>query len=254
MIRTYIIEDEEHTRDALVNILTTHCKSVHVVGTADDVTKALEEINLYKPDLVLADIAILGGTCFDVFEKLDETDFKIIIITAHAEYALKAIKFSAIEYLIKPIDPLELVTAIQKVSESLQKENTQMLLKNLITNIRTPEKKFEQIVLKTAESIYLVNLKEIMHIEADGSYTRFYFQDGRKIVVSKVIKEYDEMLSGVDFLRVHQSHLINLNYVDRFEKQDGGYLVLKNKAIIPVSYRKKESLLKVLEKIGKSPM
>ncbi|MBN1597568.1 MAG: response regulator transcription factor [Bacteroidales bacterium] len=252
MIKTYIIEDEQPTLEAILVILNTNCKNVQVVGASDNVANAMDDIQKYKPELVLADINISGGTSFDIFENLDNINFKLIFITAFEEYALKAIKFAAIDYLVKPIDPLELIEAVQKAAQSIEKENTQVMLQSLLLNLGSKEKKFEQIVLKTSESIYLVNVKDITHIEADGSYTKFYFNDGRKIMVSKVIKEYDEMLSDSGFLRVHQSHMINLGFIDRFEKHDGGYVVLKDETIVPVSYRKKESLLNILENIGKS--
>jgi len=252
MIKTYIIEDEKPTQDAIVEILRSNCHNIDVVGLSDNVTDAEKEIIDCKPDLLLADINISGGTSFDVLEKLGEVKFKIIFITAFEEYALQAIKVAAIDFIVKPIDPLELIEAMNKASQSIEKENTQLMLQTLLVNLRSSEKKFEQIVLKTAESIYLVNVKEIVHLEADGAYTTFFFNDGRKILVSKVIKEYDELLSESGFLRVHQSHIINLGYIDRYEKNDGGYLVMKDDTMIPVSFRKRETLLSKLEKIGKS--
>jgi two-component system LytT family response regulator len=252
MIKTYIIEDEKPTQEAILEILKSNCQGINVVGMSDNVSDAEKEIRDCKPDVLLADINISGGTSFDVLERLGELNFKIIFITAYEEYALKAIKLAAIDFIVKPIDPLELIEAIKKVTQSIEKENTQLMLQSLLVNLRSAEKKFEQIVLKTAESIYLVNVKEIIHLEADGAYTTFFFNDGRKILVSKVIKEYDELLAECGFLRVHQSHVVNLGYIDRFEKNDGGYLVMKNDAIVPVSFRKKESLLTMLEQIGRS--
>ncbi len=252
MIKTYIIEDEKPTQDAILEILKLNCHDIDVVGISDNVTDAEREIIECKPDLLLADINISGGTSFDVLERLGEVNFKIIFITAFEEYAIKAIKMAAIDFIVKPIDPFELIEAMKKASQSIEKENTQLMLQTLMVNLRSSERKFEQIVLKTAESIYLVNVREIIHLEADGAYTTFFFNDGRKILVSKVIKEYDELLSESGFLRVHQSHVVNLGYIDRFEKNDGGYLVMKNNAIVPVSFRKKETLLTMLEQIGRS--
>jgi len=252
MIKTYIIEDEKPTRDAILEILKSNCQNLQVVGSCDNVTDAIKQIKESKPDLLLADINISGGTSFDVLSGLNEINFKVIFITAFGEYAIKAIKFAALDFIVKPVDPVELIEAIDKASKTIEQENTQVMLQSLLANLRSSEKKFEQIILKTAESIYLVNVREITHLNADGAYTTFFFHDGRKIMVSKVIKEYEEMLADCGFLRVHQSHIVNLGYIDRYEKNDGGYLVMKDDTIIPVSYRKKETLMTMLGKIGKS--
>ena len=252
MIKAYVIEDEKPTRETILKLIENNCSEIKIVGSSDNVSDATREIKEFNPDLLLADINISEGTSFDILANLEKTSFKVIFITAYEEYALKAIKFAALDFILKPIDPVELIDSIEKAIQSIEKENSQLMLQNLMENLRTSDKKFEQIVLKTAESIYLVNVKDITHLEADGAYTKFFFNDRRKIMVSKVIKEYDEMLSEYSFVRVHQSHIINLSYIDRFEKQDGGYIVLKDDTIVPVSFRKKDSLLKVLENIGKS--
>ncbi len=252
MIRTFIVEDEQPILEAILEILKSHCKEVEVIGTSDNVSDAVMQIKEKLPDLVLMDINILGGTSFDVLEKLGEINFKLIFITAFEEYAIKAIKFAALDYLVKPLDPFELISAIEKASKSIEKEHSQVMFQTLLSNLTSSEKKFDRIILKTAESIFLINIQDITHIEADGSYTRFFINDGRKIMVSKVIKEYDEMLTEFGFLRVHQSHITNIGYIERFDKNDGGYLVLKDKTIVPVSHRKKDSLLNLLENIGKS--
>lgn len=242
-----IIEDERHTRETIVSIVEQYVSNATVCGTAENAQEAYKLLSTEQINIALCDINIGEQTIFDVLEKLDSIDFKLIFITAHEDYALKAIKLSAIDYLVKPLDPLELIEALKKAITTIDKDNDQIKHKVLVNNLKKPSNETERIVLKTTESIYVVNTVDIVHIKADGSYCTFHLSDGRKILVSKLIKEYDELLSDQGFLRVHQSSLVNIAAIDRYEKIDGGYLVMKNGDDVSVSVRKKEHLLSILQ-------
>ena len=250
MIKVIIVEDEKNIQETIQRILNEYCRETEVTGIASDVNSAVELLKNSDTDLALLDISIPGGTTFDVLKQLGKVNFKIIFITAHEEYALQAIKFSAFDYLLKPIDPLELIQAVGEASKVIREENTDVQLSTLLANINMQNKTPQTIILKTSESIHLTKISDISRCESDSSYTTFYLNSGKHILVSKTLKEYDELLSVCGFFRVHQSHLVNLRQIDRFEKGEGGYLVMKDEATIPVSHRKKDALLKAFEAIG----
>jgi len=249
MIKTIIVDDEKKARETIANILKLYCKNALVAGEADSVSKAIELIEEVKPQLVLLDIDMPGGNGFELLKRYKTPDFKIIFITAYEEFAVKAFKFSALDYILKPINPDELVDAINKAEETLDKEQMTLKLESFLANIDNITREVKKIVLKTAESIHVINVPDIVRCEADRNYTVFYISDGRKILVSNTLKEYEEMLSSYRFFRAHQSHLVNINYIERFEKKDGGFLVMKDKSKVPVSVRKKETLFMMLDKI-----
>jgi len=247
MLKIALIEDEERTLNSITKIITEYCEGAEIMGTATSVEEATALLKSTSVDLVLTDINLPDGNSFTIFEQLDEIDFKIIFITAFEEFAIKAIKFSAFDYLVKPIDPLELSETICRAQKQLEKEHAALKLEALLANVKDFSENLKKIVLKTSDSIYVVDVQDIVHCESNSSYTSLFLKDGRKIMVSKVLKEYDEMLSGYGFIRVHKSHLINLNYIARFVKTDGGYLEMKDGSNVPVSQRKREQILDILE-------
>ncbi len=250
MIKIIVLEDEKPVLDTIAEIVQNYCEDTELIGVARNIGTAKKLIQKSNPDLVLLDINLPDGTSFDLLEQLKTIDFKIIFITAYEEFALQAIKLSAIDYLIKPIDPIELIHAIKKAKEAVDITNNNLKLSALLSNIRGIANKPKKIILKTVENIYLIDVNDIIRCESDGAYTRFYLNDGKKILISKVIKDYEEMLRAYGFLRVHKSHIINLNFIDRFEKADG-LIVLKDQSAIPVSVRKRESLLKIFQDLSK---
>jgi two-component system LytT family response regulator len=209
----------------------------------------LQAILEHHPDLVLLDIKMKDGTGFDMLEQIDPIDFKIIFITAYDEYAIKAIKFSALDYLLKPVDSIELKEAIDK-ADSFTQEEVNTKLNTLAGNLHTDDQAKKKIILKTLENIYLVKVNEIVYIESDSRYSTIHLISGEKVMVSQVLKYYQEMLEEFGFYRVHRSYLINLEYIHRFEKAEGGYVILANEAKIPVASRKREELLVLFEKIS----
>jgi len=250
MLKIVLIEDEEKILQNIRTVIEKYCSDVEVIGTANSVENSVNLLGKINPDLVLSDINLPDGTSFDILEQLDEIDFKIIFITAFEEYAIKAIKFSAFDYLVKPLDPKELITTIEKAKKHLKNENANLKLKALLANVRDFSKSLKKIVLKTSDSIYIIDVQDIVRCESDSSYTKFFLKDNRKIMVSKVLKEYVELLKDSGFLRVHKSHLVNLNYIDKFNKADGGFLIMKDSSSVPVSQRKRDTVLNFFESLS----
>lgn len=249
MLKIAIVDDEQRTRKMIASIIQAEINDIEVIGEAENCSSAHQLIKIKKPDLVLLDINMPDGTAFNLLEKFDKIDFKIIFITAYEEFAVKAFKFSAIDYLLKPVDPDDLVNAIAKVAELYDLNNFQIKLNTFLSNLKSSSKEDKRIVLRTAEALHVVNIQDIMHCESEKSYTQFFLSDGRKPIVSKTLKEFDDLLSPFGFFRSHQSHLINLNYLESYEKRDGGAAILKDKSVIPVSVRKKEELISILESL-----
>ncbi len=248
-MRVIIIDDEERARQSLVDLLRISNNDIEVIAEADSVRAGIEAIHDQNPELLLLDINMPDGTGFDLLKQLDNIDFQIIFITAYEEYAVRAFEFSAIDYLLKPVDPLKLTDAIEKAKQAVEQRNLGLKLNALFANLDSPHSGHKKLVLKTAENIYIISTSDIIRCESDCGYTQFFLPDGKKILVSRNLKDYEEMLNGFGFFRIHQSHLINLKYIDHYSKLDGGAVVMKDKTTIPVARRKKEDFLKLLEMI-----
>jgi two-component system LytT family response regulator len=243
MIRAVVIDDEIMARETITEMVDLYCQEVKVIGEAENVKSGIELIQNASPDLLLLDIQLTDGTSFDILKNIKKNDFKVIFITAYEDYALKAIKFSALDYILKPIDPNELVVAIDKARESLEQRDTSVKLRALFDNMEHYGDN-KKIVLKTANNVHLISLNDIIRCQSDKNYTHFHIRNHEKVVVSKTLKEYEDILSEYKFFRAHQSHLINLSHIRRYEKADGGYLVMSDNSIVPVSFRKKDELMK----------
>lgn len=246
MIKTVIIDDEEHQRIAIEKMIRLYCPNLKLVAKADGVKNGYEAISKYHPDLVLLDIKMDDGSGFDLLEQFKEIDFKVIFITAFDQYAIKAIRYSALDYLLKPLDPDELINAVEKVEANMQ-EDINIQIKNLREHIRT--NKSRKIIVKTYDNIHLVPVKDIIYCEADGNYVHLHLVDQTSIMVSSTLKEYDEVLNEDGFFRVHKSYLINITSIRRFEKMEGGYVILENDVRIPVASRKRDELLTIFEQM-----
>jgi two-component system LytT family response regulator len=249
MIRTIVIDDEDKARETIVDMLGMYCKDVEVIAEAIDVQSGYDAIRKHAPELVLLDIKMPDGTGFDLLRKFLNVEFHVIFITAYEEFAIRAFKFSALDYLLKPIDPDELVGAVQKAQSRLKSDDLTLKMQTLFENVDHLSNRDKKIVLKTSSNVHVVNLNDIVQCQSDKNYTHFYTREGEKIVVSKTLKEYDELPKPYGFFRVHQSHLINLSFVKRFEKSEGGYLVMKDDSRVPVSFRKKDDLMKLFKSL-----
>ena len=248
MTRAVIIDDEKDIREINRRLLSDNFPDIEVVGEADSVETGVELILNEKPQLVLLDIDIKGGTGFHILQKVRPYNFALIFITAFNEFAIKAIKFSALDYILKPVNEVEFCAAIQTACETIEEHRMETQVNNFFEHYekKTQSKK---IILKTCDSIHLVDISDIMYCVSDNSYTTFYIKNKKEIIVSKSIKEFDNLLSVYNFFRPHQSYLVNLNYIDKIDKTDGGSIVLNNKKEIPVSYRRKQALLDVFDKL-----
>lgn len=242
MINTIIIDDELNLRKGLKIMLNRVNTDLQIVAEAGTVEEGIEIINLHKPDLVFLDIELSDGYSFEILNQLSEINFQIIFITAYDQYAIKAFKYSAVDYLLKPISPTELTSAINRAEEKIKEKSKQSNWPILKDNLNSLKK----IVLRTSKKYHLIQVDQIIRCQADQSYTTFYIEDMSPIMISKPLKEYEELLPPETFLRVHQSHLINRNKVLGYYKE--GYLELKNKDTVPVSSRRKDIVLATLFK------
>ncbi|NPA35989.1 MAG: response regulator transcription factor [Chlorobi bacterium] len=247
MVRAVIIDDEQHLREMIRNMLADSFPDLEIIDEADSVQRGVEVIDTLKPDLVFLDIEIKGGEGFDILEKVTFKSFRVIFITAFNEFAIKAIKFSAIDYILKPINEKEFIDAVKKALTEIEKPLLQKQIENFLDNYHNIQNK--KLVIRTSDDIHIVNVNDIVRCESDNSYTSFYIEGGEKIVVSKSIKEYSDLLSNYGFIRPHQSHLVNLNFVRKLDKRDGGFLIMKDGKEIPVSSRRKQNLLQILNNL-----
>jgi two-component system LytT family response regulator len=246
MIRTLVIDDELDNRDVITHLLEKHFENISVVGTADGVESGLEAIMKHSPDLVLLDIRMEDGLAFDLLNRLDHIDFKIIFITAYEEYALKAIKFSALDYLLKPVALEELRSAINKAEHQILKD-LHLQLAELNMNLQQINNK--RIVLRTAEKLHIIPVRNIIRCEAERNYSKFYLTDEKSIIVSSPMKDFEDMLIEQGFFRTHKSHIVNLSFVNSYAKAEGGNVILADGSAIPVAERKKSSLMHIFSKL-----
>ncbi len=249
MIRTIIIEDEQKSRELLDAMIQKNCPELEIIGHASDVPQGVELIRSLKPDLVFLDINMPNGTGFEVLEQVSDLHFELIFATASDQHASKAIKYSACDYLLKPIDADELKAAVDKVIKKKKSNSGMDNLQFLIEHLKRADENYQKITLPTGNAYEIINIKDIVRCEADGSYTTFYLNDKRKLVISAGLKHYEELLPEIDFIRVHHHHLINMNHVLRFLKEDGGYAIMSDGSKIEISRRKKEAFMDRLNRI-----
>jgi two-component system, LytTR family, response regulator len=245
MIRVLIIDDEKPFRSTLKAILSKRSE-IDVIGEASGVEEGLLAVATLEPELIFLDVQMEDGTGFDLLKRLDRRDFRVIFITAYDHYAVEAFRFSAVDYLLKPIISNDLFDAIDSVKKAMDKEKLSYQLSVLMDNIQAISKERKKIVLREAETLHVIHLEEILWCEADGSYTYFYLTGNRKLLVSRHLKEFEDILTPNGFFRAHRSHLVNLNKIIKFERADGGTLFLEGNIELPVSVRKKERLTELL--------
>jgi len=245
MVRTVVIEDEQRSRTMLLGMLHEHCRQINVVAEADTVKTGVAAIIQHKPQLVFMDIELKSETSFEILEQLPEIDFELIFTTAFDHYALKAIKFCAIDYLLKPIDVDELRIAVSKAEKRLDREFMNKNLEALVNNIRSGSPSNHKIALSTLEGLLFVYVSDIIYCESSGPYTKFFFKQADKIVTSKHLKEYENLLSGHDFFRIHKSYLVNLQEIEKYIRGEGGQLIMSNGAIVSVSKQRKDAFLSI---------
>jgi two-component system LytT family response regulator len=247
MMKAVIIDDEKRTRELIAKMIESFDLGIETFPIGENVASGLAAIESIRPQLVFLDIQMPDGTGFDLLKMIPNKNFEVIFITAHEEFAIKAIKFSALDYVLKPVDAEELRSAVERAIESFYHKKEESQFEALNTNIQPTQKR--RLVLKTQESVHVVDLDKIIRCEADRNYTSFYIVGGKKILVSKTLKDYETLLTGHNFLRVQQSHLINLDFVDRFDKGIGGSVVMKDGSSVPLSSAKRDIFFKILENL-----
>ncbi|WP_299898447.1 LytTR family DNA-binding domain-containing protein [uncultured Aquimarina sp.] len=247
MLTAIIVEDMPDALQLLKSDLETNHPEIKITDTARSVVEAAKALRTQEPDILFLDIMLGDGTGFDVLEIFPELKSKIIFVTASDEYAIRAFKFAAIDYVLKPYSNEELAQAISKAKQQIQPNKERLnILKDTLS---APEQKPDKISLHTLDKIIIVSLDDIVRCESDSNNTIFYLQDGQKVFVTKTLKYFADMLKNYQFLRVHQSHLINLQCISAFIKADGGYLMLKNGENVPVSVRKKVEVMEILDRM-----
>ncbi len=238
MLKTLIVEDELYIRKGLISMVQSLNKDIDIIGECESVKDAVSVTNACKPDLIFLDINLTDGNAFDFLEQTNDLTFKIIFITAYEQYALQALKNGAVDYILKPVDIDELEAAIDKaicLEPELQKEQLQVVKNQMINN------KKDKLVLRLQEGYQVIDFKSLIYCKSDKGYTSFYLSDGKSYMASKPIKEFEGQLPAKKFIRTHQSYIVNMDYVDKYDKN--GYIFLKSGETIPVATRRKDEFV-----------
>ncbi|WP_372754394.1 LytR/AlgR family response regulator transcription factor [Mariniflexile sp.] len=244
MIKAIIIDDEQHCINA-IKLLAKSVNNLEIINAYTSVDEAVEAIEWHQPDLVFLDVQIHDKTGFDFLKMMKSITFEVIFTTAHEEFAVQAFKFSAIDYLLKPIEEEDFMLAIAKSQEKLAIKDFSKKVNTLLNNISKQDGS-KKITIPTADGLEFLEVSNIIRCEADINYTTIFTTDRKKILVSKTLKSFESLLSNCNFFRIHNSHLINLDFVKKYTKGKGGYVTLSDNTVIEVSSRKKEAFLKAI--------
>lgn len=252
MITAILIDDDINLRNGMKALLDRTAPEIQIIGEADSVETGVVLMKKTQPQVVFLDIHLGDGSGFDILEEVSKSlkiNSQIVFITAHEQYAIKAFRFSALDFLLKPVDPEELEKVIEKVKSIVHKNDSVAHIDLLLENIRKKVDNFKRIALSNADGVHLFEISDIIRCESLDNYTKFYIKNNKPILISKTLKEYEELLAEHGFERIHQSHLINLNYLKSYIKKDGGYVVMADETHLPISHRKKERLQEILRTI-----
>jgi|JI10StandDraft_1071094.scaffolds.fasta_scaffold401171_1 two-component system LytT family response regulator len=249
-MKALLIDNEPQLRQGLKLLLESFCPEVKMIAESDGVISGLEAIKNFKPDLVFLDVEMDDGTGFDLMKQVIDPHFQLIFVTAHNKYAIDAFHFCAIDYLLKPVDPEALQISVEKAITQIQNKDLKKQIDFLLHQVNNKPEQDKRIVLKDISNVYFVKVNEILYCEAEGTYTKFYLVGHDPILVSKNLKEYESMLEPLGFVRTHNSFLANPNKIHMFDKTEGGALILEGGHSIPVSQRKRDSVLAALEGRG----
>ncbi len=248
MVRCVIVEDEEMARKVLKSLLAQYCPDVMVCAEADDVESAKKVIEAFRPDLVFLDIEMPGGSGFKLLSSVNNNDFEVVFITAYEQFAIKAIRHAALDYLLKPVDPKELVAAVEKVKESKYKKTLKKQYDSLLSNLNPEQLAIRKISISTTDKIHLIEIDNIIRCESDNYYTIIYFKNDTNLMVSKTLKEMEQKLEEFGFVRTHKSHLVNIRCIINFIK-DEMMVLLSDGTKVPVSKRKKEKIIEIINSL-----
>ena len=247
-MKALVIDNEPALRQGIATLLGQLCPDITTIEEAGGVKEGLQQIQQFRPDIVLLDVEMDDGTGFDLMKQVTHPEFQLIFITAHNQYAIEAFRFSAIDYLLKPVDPEAFQAAVEKAIRNLRSSSLHQQVEILLQQLAGTQNRDRKIVLKDLENTYFIRVSDILYCEAEGTYTRFYLQDMPPVLVSKNLKEYEAILEPLGFLRTHHSFLANPDKIKMYDKTDGGSLILEGGRSIPVSQRKKDHVMQVLEK------
>jgi two-component system LytT family response regulator len=250
MITALLIDDDSNLRNGMKSLLARYAPEIRIIGEADSVETGVKIVLQNQPQVVFLDIHLGDGSGFDLLEEVNQRgklNSQIVFITAHEQYAIKAFRFSALDFLLKPVDPEDLQKVIEKLKQVIDKNDSVAHIDLLLENIRKKVDNFKRIALSNSDGIHLFEVSDIIRCESEDNYTKFYIKNNKPILISKTLKEYEELLTEHGFERIHQSHLINLAYLKSYIKKDGGYVVMADNAHLPISQRKKERLNELLK-------
>jgi len=251
LVKAVIIDDEKKSRETLVSLLNRYCQNVLIQAQATGVGDGIDVIRKHEPDVIFLDIQMADGSGFKLLQEVGNINFEIIFTTAFDQYAIKAIKYSALDYLLKPIVPEELIKAVEKVEKRKIINDIRMTenIDVLLNNLKNTNKNEQKIILTTSEKIHVVKVDDIVRCESDNYYTLFFFSNGKKLMISKTLKENENLLKEHGFIRPHKSHLVNTRYIKGFTKQQGGHIILTDDTKVPVSRRKKETVIEIINNL-----
>lgn len=248
MLKAIIVEDESMSREILAGYLAKYCQDVNLVAQADSVKSGIAAIQKHKPDIVFLDVEMPKGNGFDLLEQLDNIDFETVFVTAYGNYAMKALNYSAAYYILKPVSIDELVASVDKIKLSKQKNQNSVHTKILLENIQSTHLQNYKIVLPLLDGFEVVSIKDIVHCKANDNFTDFHLADKQKKMICRTLKFYEELLGESGFMRVHKSHIINLDHIVKYTKGKGGQLTMADGSVIDVSPNKKDELMEKFEK------
>ncbi|NOT92362.1 LytR/AlgR family response regulator transcription factor [Ferruginibacter sp.] len=247
-MKILLVDNESEIRLVLKDMVTACGNGLYVIEEADGVASGIAKINTFIPDIVLLDVEMNDGTGFDLIKQIPNPAFQLIFTTAHNQYAIQAIKYSAIDYLLKPIDPVELNNSLQKATKNISTQTMQQQLAVLMQQFTNKQEPERQIVIKDIDKTYFIKMADILYCEAEGSYTKFYLTNSEPIFVSRNLRYYEELLEPAGFFRTHHSCLVNPTKIKIYDrKTDCGTLILEGGHTVPVSQRKKDFVLQLLE-------
>ena len=247
MIKAILIDDEVHCVDTLNMLIHDFCPEVEVMEQCMSAKQGLAAVKKHHPDLVFLDIEMPIMNGFEFLEHFTDIPFSVIFTTSYDQYAIKAIRFSALDYLLKPIDPKELITAVQKVQEQKLRPSSEQF-RMLIDHVHNKGNKITRVAVPTSEGFELIPAEEIIYCEADDNYTRLFLKNKKKIIACRTLKEVEEQLADfASFIRVHHSYMVNLNEVNKYVRGEGGYLIMSDGTTVNVSRSRKDALMKIFE-------
>ncbi len=249
MISTLIIDDEADGREALRIAIEKFCPEVSLAGIYETPEQGLAAIQHLKPDLVFLDVQMPHMSGFDLLQRLSPVTFEVIFVTAHDQYAIKAIRFSALDYLLKPVDVDDLMHAIGKVKNRLQQKNSAYQYQSVLNNIQYRARKIERLAVPTFEGIEFFNTDHIIYCQADGNYTTLFLTNKQSTLISRNLKDFESLLAASGFCRVHHSYLINMKHIQKYVKGEGGYVILTDHYHVDISRRRKEEFLSLLDRL-----